>query len=174
MNRNLKILLVLILISFLSNFGKAQGILYSSKDLDKTILDSSIRDVRTIPFSNKILVIYKDKTRKRIPLSSIWGFENRSGQRFRRWKGNYALIRNTGKLSTYLVRQGKSSAFEFSAGPDGDLHILTKRNLHKFFNDNQCFMEKIDSYCKGFFHSCQDYHYKTKQLRVEEFYSDCK
>jgi len=173
MYKLLKLLLFPILFSLLTNHGKAQGIFYSSKDLDKTVLDSSVRDVRTNPFSNKILVIYKNKTRKRIPLSSIWGFENRSGQRLRRWKGNYALIRNTGIFSTYLVKQGRYSAFYFSRGPDGDLYGLSKRDLHKIFGDNQCFMGKVDSYC-NFFHSCQDFHFKTKRLRVEEFYSECQ
>jgi len=173
MNKNLKLLLLLVLFSVLTRSGKAQGIFYSSKDLDKKVLDSSVYDVRTRPFSNKFFIIYKNKTRKKVLQSSVWGFENKAGQRFRRCKDNFALVRNTGNFSTYLVSSGRSSAFYFSAGPDDNLYALNKSNLHKIFGDNHCFMEKIDNYC-SFFRSCQDYHRKTKHLVVEEFYSECK
>ena len=174
MNKNLILILSLLLFSLLTISGKAQGIFTTSKDLDKNVLDSTVYDVRQLAFSNKILIIYKNKTRKKVLESSIWGYENKCGEKFKRWHGYFCLIRNTGNFSTYLVKEGRYSHYYFSPGEDGDLHLLNKKNLHKVFGDNHCFMDKVDAYCKNFFHSCEDYKRKTKRLVVEEFYGDCK
>ncbi len=151
----------------------SQGILNSSKDVEKKVLDSSVYDARPLLFGNKILVIYKNKTRKRIPVSSIWGYENRFNQRFRIWKGRFCLFGDTGNFSTYLVKEGKYSHYYFSLGSDGDIYLLNRKNLHKLFNDNQCFIQKVDNYCKSIFKSCEDFDRKEKRLVVKELYSGC-
>jgi hypothetical protein len=162
---------------FLTGPCSAQAVFNSSNDMTKHSLDTSVYDVHLLPFSNKIVIIYKNNKRQKILQSNVWGFENRFGQKFRRWNGDFYLIIDTGKFSIYLTQRSqyrsRSHFYYFSNGLQGDLYLLNKVNLHRVYNTYNCFLQKVDVYCKGAFRSCQDYSRKEKRIVVQGFFHDC-
>jgi len=172
MNKSSLLILITLVISTIS--AKAQGILYSGEDVYKEKLDTNVYDARMLLFSNKILVLYKNKTRKKVPDKSVWGFENRQGEKFRYWKGEFYQIKDAGKLSIYMGPvHDRHEQYYFSKDISGDIFVLRKRNLHKMYPDNNCFLQRVDKYCKGIFHDSQDFDRRTKHFVVQNFFRDC-
>lgn len=146
----------------------------SSADIETASADTNYAG--NGPDARRRKLIFKTPDEQRIVLDpgQVWGYETRTGQRFRHFDREYYLLEELGPITIYSqtfdyflggVPQTQTSYF-FSRTPDAPIFPLRKRFLREAFADDPTFIRLIDTRRLRIFNR------KTKRFFLNEWYED--
>ena len=99
-----RISILAVLICALSLPCSGQRVLFSSGDIKQPYGGPAIKKVyRILRFSPNITVKYVDGSVEKVPIKSIWGYQDRRGRYFRIYKGDSYRIRDTTGIIRYSI-----------------------------------------------------------------------
>jgi hypothetical protein len=179
-----KLLVGLISLSFYT-YGQTkckERLLLTSKDITKSTNDTVfIRSIRHSLWTDSVIVNTINKVKKVYAANKVWGYQDfdliNGCLTFRNFNEEFYKVREIGSLIIYsqTSTNGKMaySSYYFSKTLDSPIYSLKWRNVKEQFEDNPCFLEKLDNDLK-WYQSYENIDRETDKFRFIEFYDACK
>ena len=130
--------LLLVLSGGLLSSGYAQKpvtgcpkIIFNSRQVADSVCDPDIKRVGMTFSGNKVMIRYKNGSKKKISADSVWGIRNRKDYPYRIYNRDYYTLCELRPVYKYSRRVGKSMRYYFSNNLDSAIYPYDEKYLKK-------------------------------------------
>lgn len=136
----------------------------------------AVKNIRRFFWSDSLVVTTFDKKKIVIACDSLWGIKYNDGTVYRNYNEQYYLLRQNSipaiYSQTHSGRYSSHTSYYFSKDLESEIVSMKVKNLKKYFEGDNCFLNKIKNNLKWY----QDYSAfdkKNKTFYIVKFYKEC-